>query len=98
MRERTVEKALVRKGKQRGIKFYKFKTPSRKDAPDRIAFLDGGWTIFVECKRPGEVPRFTQAKFIQTLRKAGHIVYVLDDTSKVDELLDEIIQIPKNGY
>ena len=90
MRERTVEKALVRKGKQRGVKFIKFKSPSQNSLPDRIAFLPGPYTVLIECKRPDEPPRLAQENRLQEFIDKGYQVYVLDRVEDIDAILDTI--------
>lgn len=98
MRENTIERSLVRKGKKRGIEFLKFKTPSRRNVPDRITFLDNGITVFIECKRPGEDLRIGQKRYCGKLIAKGHRVYVLDNLQEVDIIIEEIIRLSEDSH
>jgi hypothetical protein len=50
--------------------------------PDRLLLIPGGKPLFIEFKRPGEVPRPLQAQRIDTLRALGYDVSVIDDYDK----------------
>lgn len=90
MRERSVEGALVRRGKKQGIEFRKL---LMKTYPDRITFLENGVTAFVECKRPGGRVRPDQQFTIRRLRKRGFRVYIIDRIEDIDEVIDELLEI-----
>ena len=59
IRESNVEQYLVRKMKEAGGLCYKFVSPGCDGVPDRICIYRGQ-VIFVELKRPGEMPRKLQ--------------------------------------
>ena len=42
-----------------------------RNDPDRLVLAPGGWALFLELKRPGEVPREGQLKRLQELRDLG---------------------------
>ena len=54
--------------------------------PDRIVFLPGGRIMFVELKRPGQVPTALQSRIHGMLTKLGADVRVVDSLEGVDAL------------
>ena len=89
MREKEVEKELVKAIKQAGGICWKF-TSSVVGVPDRLCLFMGGKAAFVEVKRPGEVLRPIQVKRKEQLEKLGFKVYVLDSKEKVQEVIHDI--------
>lgn len=61
----------------------KFKT--RRNDPDRIVLLHGGYVTFVETKRPGEKARPGQLREHERLRGLGFFVSVLDTKELIDK-------------
>ncbi len=61
------------------IDVIKLNITGRKGWPDRMILVDGGFTIFVEFKRPGEEPRKLQHHVHARLRKMGFIILVHDN-------------------
>ena len=90
MREKAIEKKLVRAAKVAGGIAPKFMSPGFDGMPDRIVLLPGGHIAFVEVKAPGEKPRPLQLARHRLLRRLGFKVYVLDDERQIGGLLDEI--------
>ena len=90
MREKTIEKKLVDATKARGGLAPKFTSPSFDGMPDRIVLMPGGRMAFVEVKAPGKVPRPLQETRHRMLRQLGFRVYVLNDSSQIGGILDEI--------
>ena len=90
MREKTIEKKLVDATKARGGLAPKFTSPSFDGMPDRIVLMPGGRMAFVEVKAPGKAPRPLQEARHRMLRQLGFRVYVLDDSSQIGGILDEI--------
>ena len=90
MREKAIEKNLVRAVKVAGGIAPKFMSPGFDGMPDRIVLLPGGHIAFVEVKAPGEKPRPLQLARHRLLRELGLKVYVLDDERQIGGLLDEI--------
>lgn len=97
MLESRVERRLVDKFKDVGIELLKFKTPSRRDVPDRLGLLENATTIFVEVKRPGEELRKKQLLYCKDLCKKGYIVFVIDNTGMINELVTEAIRLSKRS-
>ncbi len=90
MRERQVEKKLVKAVKERGGICPKFVSPGFDGMPDRIVLLPGKRFAFVEVKAPGRAARKLQLSRHRLLNSLGYRVYVLDDPERIGELLDEI--------
>ena len=78
VRERDIERALVRTVRKAGGLCLKFVSPGWDGAPDRICLWPGGRIIFVELKRPGAKPRPLQVKRMEQLRQLGFDVEVID--------------------
>lgn len=90
MREKEVERKLVKAVKARGGICPKWVSPGYDGVPDRIVFLPGGHFGLVEVKAPGEVPRPLQVSRHRLLQKLGFRVFVLDDPEEIGGILDEI--------
>ena len=90
MREKTIERKLVDAVKNRGGLAPKFVSPGFDGMPDRIILMPGGRMAFVEVKAPGKVPRPLQEARHRMLRDLGFAVYVLDDASRIGDVLNEI--------
>ena len=84
MREREVERALIRAVAARGGEVRKVAWVGRRHAPDRLVLLPGRW-FWAELKRPGEKPRPGQAREHDRLRRYGHEVLVIDSPEAVEE-------------
>ena len=91
MRERDVERILIREVKRRGGLCLKFVSPGWDGAPDRIVLLPGGKLCFVEVKRPGGKPRPLQEARLRQLGKMGFQTYILDEPERIPDLLDFLI-------
>ena len=90
MKEKTLERMLVRAVKQSGGLALKFVSPGMAGVPDRLVLLPGGKIAFAEMKAPGEKPRPLQRLRHEQLRNLGFRVYVVDANEKIGEMLDEI--------
>lgn len=77
MRESTVEAALVKECRLRGLPCLKL-TPTSPGVPDRLIVLPGGGHVFVEVKAPGRRPRAAQRRWHAALADMGHRVRVAD--------------------
>jgi len=89
MRERDIEAYLRDRIKAVGGWAPKWTSPGNSGVPDRIVFLPGGHTIFVELKAPGGKPRPLQLAQHKRLRGLGCDVRVIDSREQVDDLLKE---------
>ena len=90
MKEKTIEKKLVKTAKDMGGVALKFMSPGLDGMPDRIVLLPGGRMGFVEVKAPGKVPRPLQEARHRMLRMLGFRVYVLDTVDQIGGILDAI--------
>lgn len=98
MRERDIERHLVKRVKELGGEVRKVQWIGRLGAPDRLVMLpelgdiDGHFyraarAIWVELKAPGEKPRTSQLREHVRLRAVGQRVEVIDSIEGVEELL-----------
>ena len=90
MREKEIEKRLVRAVKDMGGIAPKFVSPGLDGVPDRLILLPGSHLAFAELKAPGQRPRPLQQRRIGQLRQLGFRVYVIDNTNQIGGVLDEI--------
>ena len=90
MREKIIEKELVRAVKDKGGIAPKFTSPGFDGMPDRLVLLPGGRMGFVELKAPGRKPRPLQLVRHRLLRRLGFKVYVIDGIEQIDGVLEEI--------
>ena len=94
MRERDIEKHLVKRVKALGGEVRKVQWIGRRGAPDRLVMLPapagpGAWMapIWVELKAPGVKPEAYQLREHQRMRAMGQRVVVIDSLESVEELL-----------
>lgn len=90
MREKTIEQKLVSAVRSKGGIAPKFVSPGFDGMPDRLVLLPDGKCGFVEVKAPGRKPRPLQVARIKLLRRLGFSVFVLDDESRIPQILLEI--------
>lgn len=97
IRERDIERHLVRRVKELGGEVRKVKWIGRTGAPDRLVMLrhptSEFWrahvltTVWVELKAPGKKPEPHQAREHARMRRMGQRVVVIDSIEGVEELL-----------
>ena len=90
MRERDVEKALVKAVQARGGICPKWVSPGLDGVPDRIVMLPKGRIGFVELKAPGERPRALQIARMARIEALGYKCYVCDRIELIEGILEEI--------
>lgn len=90
MKEKTVEKRLVRAVRQQGGLALKFISPGFNGVPDRLLLFMDGKLAFCEVKAPGQKPRPLQVHRMEQLRALGFRVYVVDSVEMIGEMLREI--------
>lgn len=90
MREKEIERKLVKEVRKIGGICPKFVSPGMDGMPDRIVCLPGGKMAFVETKAPGGKPRKLQAARHKKLRNLGFRVYVVDGKMEISELVMEM--------
>ena len=96
MRESTVEAALVRECRLRGLCCLKL-TPSSPGVPDRVVVARGGVHVFVEVKAPGRRPRAAQRRWHAALEALGHEVCVVDHPAAARDLVAAIDDMSYTG-
>ena len=89
MRESTVEAALVKGCRLRGLCCLKI-TPTQPGVPDRLILTRGGGHLLVEVKAPGRRPREAQRHWHARLADMGHTVCVVDHPSQARDLVAAI--------
>jgi hypothetical protein len=86
VREKSIEKYLVRKVAEEGGDIRKVKWINHNGAPDRIVFLPGHLAFWVELKSPGKKLEPHQEREHRRMRRFGEKIFVIDSFEKVDEL------------
>lgn len=93
MLEKEIEKKLVEEVKKRGGLCWKFTSPSIAGVPDRLCLLHEGKVAFVEVKKPGGKLRPLQVLRKEELESRGFKVFVLDNETEVERIVDEIYSL-----
>jgi len=89
--EKHLEQKLVKAVKAAGGIAPKFTSPGTDGMPDRILLFPGGKLAFVEVKRHGQKPTPLQMARHGLLRKLGFLVYVLDDETQINQILEGVM-------
>lgn len=98
MKERDIERYLVKRVKELGGEVRKVQWIGRRGAPDRLVMLPMRMapdaclprfpdTIFVELKAPGKVAEPHQLREHKRMQAMGQRVEVVDSFERVDEVL-----------
>ena len=90
MRERDVERRLVRMVLDLGGFAPKLSCPGMDGMPDRLILLPGGRVAFAEIKAPGKRPRPLQLRRKRQLEALGFPVYAIDHPDQIGGVLDEV--------
>lgn len=90
MREKQIEKKLVKAVKAVGGICPKLISPGMDGMPDRIVLLPGAHLGFVEVKAPGQKPRALQLRRHKQLRQLGFPVFILDDPDQIAGIIKEV--------
>ena len=89
MRERDIERDLVRQAKSLQGEVRKIMYIGHRGAPDRLLMMPKGILVWVELKAPGEKPEPHQLREHERMRKMGQRVEVIDSLEGVDNLMGE---------
>lgn len=94
MRERDIERHLVKRVEALGGEVRKVSWVGRRGAPDRLAMLpqrlgriEDGRTVWIELKAPGVQPEPHQLREHERMRGLGQRVEVIDSIEGVERLL-----------
>lgn len=90
MREKEVERKLVKEVKTAGGICPKFVSPGLSGVPDRLVLLPNGKMGFVEVKAPNKKPRALQIHRMKQLEALGFQCFVLDEVEQIGGILCEI--------
>ena len=90
MREKIIESALVTAVKQKHGLALKLTSPGLDGVPDRLVLLPNGRIGFVELKAPGQKMRPLQEKRKRQLEALGFLVFCVDGTVQIEEVLHAI--------
>ena len=90
MREKVIERELVRAVKAVGGMCPKLISPGTDGMPDRMVLLPEARIEFVEVKAPGQKPRPLQERRHAQLRYLGFMVFVLDDPEQIPGIIAEV--------
>ena len=90
IKEKDIEKALVRAVKAKGGMCVKLTSAGTDGLPDRLLLMIGGRVAFVEVKAPKQKPRPLQVAMMRKLERLGFKCFVIDDISQIKEVLDAI--------
>lgn len=89
--EKAIERKLVAECRKHGLLCIKFSSSTDIGFPDRLVLADGGRASWVEVKSAGKKPRKAQLIRHEQLRALGFKVYVIDHTSQIEPLLEDLI-------
>ncbi len=87
MREKDLERRLVKAVRDAGGLALKFVSPGMAGVPDRLLLFPGDRAAFAEVKAPGEKPRPLQVYRMEQLRSLGFRVYVVDSVDAVQNVI-----------
>ena len=90
MREKVIERELVRAVKAVGGMCPKLISPGTDGMPDRMVLLPDAHLGFVEVKATGQKPRPLQERRHAQLRDLGFMVFVLDDPEQISGIIAEV--------
>ena len=90
MREKVIERELVRAVKAVGGMCPKLISPGTDGMPDRMVLFPDAHLGFVEVKAPGQKPRPLQERRHAQLRDLGFMVFVLDDSEQIPGIIAEV--------
>lgn len=86
--ESKIETAVCKYAEKAGLLQRKFKSPGRRNVPDRIFFQYPAKCFFIEFKAPGEVARPGQVREANKLAEKGFDVYFVDNVAEGRRIID----------
>lgn len=95
--EKLLEIKINNYCKRLGLKTTKFIDQSRRGAPDRIVWFDGGVTLFVETKYKSNGPSRHQIAYQKWLENIGHPVIMAREFGPVKAEIDRIYALCLNA-
>lgn len=86
-KEIAIENPVVARAERAGYFVRKVSWPGRRSAPDRVFARKDRGTVWIEFKRPGEVPTKLQSEEHAKMRAAGMEVHVCDSVDDAMRIL-----------
>lgn len=86
--EKDIEKAVWKYAEEKGLLQYKFSSPNKRSVPDRLFITTGGFTFYIEFKKPGGVCTALQESTIKRMRDVNCHVFVVDDIQEGKNIID----------
>jgi hypothetical protein len=86
--EKTIERKVRIYAKTLGIHCFKYTTPARRSAPDRICFTSNGRVFFLELKAKGNKPTKAQALEHDFYRSLGFYVFWCDNIEEGKRIME----------
>ena len=86
--ESKIETAVSKYAETSGLLQRKFKTPGRRNAPDRLFLGPDRLVFFIEFKAEGEIARKGQVREANKLRALGFDVHFIDNIAKGKKTID----------
>ena len=90
MRERDIEKRLVREIRAMGGEAFKWVSPGNDGVPDRIVMLPGGIVVFVELKADRGRLAGVQRVQIRRIQRWGQEVVVVQGMDELDQFIERM--------
>ena len=97
MMERDIEHAFKVAVEAKGGLCLKLGVTYQNGMPDRLVLMPNGICAFVELKQKGKKPRAIQRWQHERLRKLGYKVFVLDRTSDIENVINQILDSDVTG-
>jgi hypothetical protein len=88
--EKEIEKKVCDYAKKKGFYVRKFTSPCARAVPDRLMIAPGGYVLFVEFKREGQVPTLAQLHEHKHITRVGGNVKVISSVESGCRLIDNV--------
>jgi len=86
--EKDIENKVCKYAESKGMLQWKFTSPAHRSVPDRMFICPGGFTFFIEFKKPGGKITPGQEREIERIQKQGGLVYVVHSVEFGKEIID----------
>lgn len=91
MKEKDLERLVVKMAADRGWLSFKFASPAHRGVPDRI-FMQAGIVCFIEFKAPGKRPTTLQHHVIEQIRGKDVPCAWFDNAEEAVRFLDSLLR------
>ena len=93
MTEKQIEQYLCKMVKKLNGIPYKFVSPSRRAASDRLCVFPFGIIAFIECKAPGRKPTPAQREELAKLQRLGHVATYVSTKNQVHLVIEQVAKL-----